>query len=50
MEQLTLLQSMGITRGQGFLFSQAVALPEFVQQLTIGGFSHKVSSKTRKIG
>lgn len=47
MEQLTLLQSMGIRKGQGFLFSQAVPIGEFLNQLKVGDFLHIVASQTR---
>lgn len=49
LEQLSVLQSMGISRGQGFLFSQAVTLTEFMKQLKMGDFSHKVASNIRNI-
>lgn len=47
-EQLALLQSMGITKGQGFLFSRAVPMNEFLMQLKAGGFERKLASESKK--
>lgn len=44
-EQLALLKSMGITKGQGFLFSQAVPIGDFMQQLSKGNFEAEVNNK-----
>lgn len=46
-EQLNLLRSMGITKGQGFLFSQAVPLDEFIQLLQQNSFAEIVTSSSR---
>ncbi len=43
LEQLALLQGMGITKGQGFLFSQAVPIDNFLAQLRVGDFAHIVN-------
>ena len=48
LEQLALLQSMGITKGQGFLFSQAVPIDKFLQQLSHGDFGYIVERESRK--
>lgn len=42
LSQLALLQKMGIEKGQGFLFSKAVPLDDFLDQLSVGNFSHLV--------
>ena len=42
LQQLAILKSMGIKRGQGFLFSQAVPIDLFLQQLEKGNFAHVV--------
>ncbi|MEM0912752.1 MAG: GGDEF domain-containing phosphodiesterase [Pseudomonadota bacterium] len=42
-EQLAILKSMGITKGQGFLFSQAVPIDSFIEQLMIGNFEAEVN-------
>lgn len=42
LQQLAILQSMGITKGQGFLFSQAVPMHDFLEQIKVGDFSHIV--------
>lgn len=47
LEQLAMLKSMGIFKGQGFLFSQAVPLSQYLNQLKIGNFHHIVASQTR---
>ncbi|MGQ8365768.1 putative bifunctional diguanylate cyclase/phosphodiesterase [Glaciecola sp. 1036] len=39
LQQLAILKSMGISKGQGFLFSQAVPLPKFIEQLKEGNFA-----------
>ena len=44
-EQLALLKSMGITKGQGFLFSQAVPLDTFIEQLTRGNFEAEINKR-----
>jgi EAL domain-containing protein (putative c-di-GMP-specific phosphodiesterase class I) len=49
-EQLALLQAMGIDKGQGFLFSQAVTLNDFIAQLKIGHFAANVQSNSLKLG
>jgi diguanylate cyclase (GGDEF)-like protein len=49
LEQLAILKSMGINRGQGFLFSQAVRLSDFKKQLKHGDFSHKVMTKVKNV-
>jgi len=48
-EQLSMLQSMGINKGQGFLFSQAVPIAKFLQQLAHGDFAYIVERESRKI-
>lgn len=50
LEQLSLLKSMGIHKGQGFLFSQAVPMSEYLNQLFIGNFHHIVMSQARNTG
>jgi diguanylate cyclase (GGDEF)-like protein len=42
-EQLSLLQSMGVSKGQGFLFSQAVPIDIFLKQLKVGDFTHIIN-------
>lgn len=49
-EQLALLQAMGIEKGQGFLFSQAVTLEDFIEQIKVGNFSANVESSSLKLG
>ncbi|MFW8589892.1 putative bifunctional diguanylate cyclase/phosphodiesterase [Glaciecola sp. 2405UD65-10] len=46
-EQLAMLQAMGINKGQGFLFSQAVPITEYIEQLHIGNFNHIVNPQAR---
>ena len=41
-QQLAMLKSMGINKGQGFLFSQAVPIDKFIEQLSVGSFKHIV--------
>jgi len=47
LQQLEMLKSMGINKGQGFLFSKAVPISEYLNQLLIGNFNHIVMSQTR---
>jgi diguanylate cyclase (GGDEF)-like protein len=42
-EQLNSLQNMGITKGQGFLFSQAVPLDSYLAMLKIGNFQYIIN-------
>ncbi|WP_371194533.1 putative bifunctional diguanylate cyclase/phosphodiesterase [Glaciecola sp. SC05] len=49
-QQLALLKSMGITKGQGFLFSQAVPLTQFVDLLKENKFSEIVNGSARNAG
>ena len=49
LEQLNMLRSMGVSKGQGFLFSQAVPMGEFLKLLQIGDFSQIIEQETRKI-
>ncbi|GEM_PF-434323 len=42
-EQLAILKSMGITKGQGFLFSQAVPYDSFVEQVMVGNFREQIN-------
>lgn len=45
-EQLSMLKEMGITKGQGFLFSQAVPIKDFLHQLAEGNFTHIIKEQT----
>lgn len=45
-EQLSLLQTMGISKGQGFLFSQAVPIDTFLKQLKLGNFAYIIDEQT----
>lgn len=47
-EQLALLQTMGISKGQGFLFSQAVPIDLFLKQLELGNFAYIVEQQSSK--
>lgn len=47
LEQLAMLQSMGITKGQGFLFSQAVPLNQFITLLNENSFAQIVNGSSR---
>lgn len=49
MEQLNILKSMGIDKGQGFLFSQAVPMHSFLALLKTGDFSSIVEQELKKI-
>ncbi|MGK0373031.1 MAG: EAL domain-containing protein (putative c-di-GMP-specific phosphodiesterase class I) [Glaciecola sp.] len=44
-EQLNMLQSMGIKKGQGFLFSQAVPIDTFLEMLKVGDFQHIIDQQ-----
>jgi diguanylate cyclase (GGDEF)-like protein len=44
-EQLDLLKSMGITKGQGFLFSHAVKFDSFLSMLNVGNFNDVVKQQ-----
>ncbi|WP_395342900.1 putative bifunctional diguanylate cyclase/phosphodiesterase [Ningiella sp. W23] len=48
--QLAMLKEMGITKGQGFLFSPAVPLQQFISLVKAGGFKEKIEGSSRKIG
>lgn len=48
-EQLEMLKSMGVDKGQGFLFSQAVPIEEFLSMLKVGNFSKIIHEDARKI-
>lgn len=48
-QQLELLQSMGVNKGQGFLFSQAVPMGEYLRLLKVGHFSEIIHQEARKI-
>lgn len=49
-EQLNILKSMGISKGQGFLFSQAVPLKVFLGQLAVGNFTYIVEQTLNNTG
>ena len=49
-QQLSLLQALGINKGQGFLFSPAVPINEFLQQLEKGHFSDIMRQEFRYTG
>ena len=48
LEQLNLLKSMGIEKGQGFLFSQAVPMAVFLEMLSVGNFTHIIQQELKK--
>ncbi|MFC4699564.1 putative bifunctional diguanylate cyclase/phosphodiesterase [Glaciecola siphonariae] len=50
LEQLALLKDMGITKGQGFLFSQAVPITQFISLIGLNDFSHLLDGNTRNHG
>lgn len=49
-DQLNQLKNMGITKGQGFLFSQAVPLDTYFEQLARENFLHVVTPKSQNVG
>lgn len=49
MEQLALLQAMGINKGQGFLFSQAVPFNKYLEMLKLGNFNYIIEEQSKKI-
>ncbi|MBF7072987.1 bifunctional diguanylate cyclase/phosphodiesterase [Glaciecola sp. MH2013] len=42
LNQMAILQKIGIPCGQGFLFSPAVSFDEFIKQCRVGDFSHRI--------
>jgi len=46
-KQLALLQAMNITKGQGFLFSQAVPIDMFLKQLSVGNFAYIIEQYSK---
>ncbi|MFT4653255.1 MAG: diguanylate cyclase (GGDEF)-like protein [Kangiellaceae bacterium] len=50
MEQLTILKEMGIKKGQGFFFSQAVPLDTFLGMLKVGNFRYIIDQQQKQVG
>lgn len=48
--QLEHLKSIGVRKGQGFLFSKAIPFNTFIKQLEVGDFSMIVNSSISRVG